>query len=1332
MAEEIQRRILSVDDGVDDSRRIAVNATQSLYSGIVPPPPGDMTVLSSAIWHGTVHAGTVLGAAIGDLPAFLCREVGWTHEELGRRLAPAQIDAAVMIINGMKSGDRRAHDFLLADEAGFGKGRVLMTVALWCCRNGILPILLTKTSALFSNLWQDAIDIGAEDVFKRPFLINEQTSIVGLNGQGTLFGNISPKLHRTTIRDLHDLPEQFGLVMLTWSQLASKTNPKLDWLLHLGKTRKIMALGDECHTAVSRSALISQSAAQIRKASVGSCDTSATSARHVMNMASYRNIYPWLADLPLHTMESLPTRHQAWLAEMSVQSAIGHGKMIRREIDRSGVVIDVIEPPAEIIAKNNNVTNHFALILSEMRELWSLVRKYINDRNIAAEMQAESVGKTVPKSAKLFVAGNFYARMETICLQFDACISSDMTIDQACQQLIDGIQPTIILNMTMESAAKQILDIDAAITSDDSDAPPEASEDRSDDEEVIDIDLANRALTFPDILTLMLDNIASIVVSKQKSRLDLNAVGMEPMLARYERIAEMIGRMPDMPASPIDYIREGIVKRGEALFSKGKIPWAWNVGEISGRTAYLKDGRYVRRDEEMNDTIIKYNSGFLDCVIMTSAGSTGGSMHHTSGPTPESNLRRRPHSQIEVVGSRDPIERVQTRGRIARRGVISTPRYSILISGTPYSRCRLAIETAKEKMLNAAVSGSHRAGVDDDEINMLSPAGDGVARDMLVSNPDLADFLGIDLIYADPSDETWHVRRLMGRSMLLQCHDAENVMTRFRNGMKRESRHVRNIAVSQIGDGWERGEVMTLLEAGDKTSHPQSIWSQDTGITSISRTVPVAGWTRQELPALVPEVPDLAILQSRAEAALMPYLETVKPTWAKSVRHALSVANKPGLFPNVKRNPCVIERERYTRFLALMPKLKVGEAFILPDAMGEQRPAILTGVTIPTNPLQWRRYSLDYIVPGDKTVYVTDLVPFLEPESIHIPDNVIARSRFPDATDKERTETLFLLQGNIHRAILHAARANVGRKVEFGDDTGRFSSGIVLTRRERQAILAAPLLVPSVDCAKQLLEHGADLFCSNSMTIRRTASGIVIQIDTKGRNGRLDVILAGISGRKANSPSFPIPLNEVGQALEAVSHFYSISCSSHHRRTMANILDGEAPEYTQASAPAQAAGPEVVTSPPGSRMARTRIPVPARGSLAPEPVRPQAAPASRVSASRPSPAQRATSTIKTGGVAAPVSAPAAPSQTPARHILPPRGGNSNYAYVPPPPRRAAPEQKPSAPAAAPAPTPPASVRATSRLPPVRPAVITRRVPNQEKEAEKESTPPSAGQMNFGF
>lgn len=1336
MAEEIQRRILSVQDGVDDSRRIPVNASQSLYSGIVPPPPGDMTVLSSAIWHGTVYAGTALSAEIGDLSSFLCRELGWTPEQLVRRLAPAQIDATVMIIHGLMNNDRRAHDFLLADEAGFGKGRVLMTVALWCCRNGILPVVLTKTTALFSNLWQDAIDIGAEDIFRRPFLINEHTQIVGLNGQGTIFGNISPKLHRSTIRDKKDLPDEFGLVMLTWSQLAAKTNAKLDWILHLGGTRRIMAIGDECHTAVSRSALIAQSAAKIRNVAIGSCDTSATSARHVMNMASYRNIYPWLADLPLHTMETMPHRHRAWLAEMSVQAAIRNGKMIRREIDRSGVVIDVIEPSQDVISDNKALSDYFGQTLSEMRELWKLVKAYVDSRNTAAEMQAESIGKTVPKSAKMSVAGNFYARMDTICLQFDACVSADMAISLACQQLLEGIQPTIILNMTMESAAKQILGIDS-IVSDEGDAAPSSDEDAEDGP--IDIDLANRPLTFPDILMLMLDNIVSIVVSKQKSRLDLNAVGMEPMLMRYERVASMIQNMPvEMPASPIDYIREGIIARGKALFAEKKIPWEWNVGEISGRTAYLKDGRYVRREEDMNETIIGYNSGFLDCIIMTAAGSTGGSMHHTAGPTPESNKRRRPHSQIEVVGSRDPIERIQTRGRIARRGVISTPRYAILISGTPYSRCRLAIETAKEKMLNAAVSGVHRAGVENDAINMLSPAGDGVARDILISNPDLAEYLGIDLIYADPNDETWHVRRLMGRSMLLPCDEAEKMMSRFLNGMKRESRHVRNIAVSQIGNGWEMSETMTLLEAGDKHSHPQSIWFQDTGVATLTRKVPITGRTQMDLPPLAAEVPDLPILKKRAETALLPYLESVKPLWAKSVKHALSVANKPGLFPNIKRNACVLERERYNRFMALMPHLKVGEAFILPDAMGEQRPAILTNISIPSNPLAWRRYSLDYIVPGDKTVYVTDLIPFLETESIYIADNAKARSRFPMTPEGERTETLFVLQGNIHRAILHASRADVGRKVEFGNTSGGFFSGIVLTRRERQAIMAAPLLVPSVDCAKSLLAAGADLFCANSLTIRGTSSGIVIQVDTKGRNGRLDVILAGICGCKANSASFPVPLNEVGRALEAVSFFYSIACASRHRPVMAQIMDGVNLPQIRAEQPNQrmeapAPAPAVRNTHP-TRTPASRIRVPARGAVASPAPTPQASsPQAKPTHARAVPERRAITSIGSVKASAPVQ-PAPPSSDKEtgpeiKRPIPPPRRNSGYNFVPPPPRTGTPSRPPVKAATPPRP----SSRASLRLPPARSPFVSRRTASEkdtDKEEEKAKKPTS--QMNFGF
>ncbi len=1328
---EIQRHLIVTHDGIDDRLRVPVNATQSLYSGVVLPPPGDMTVLSSAIWHGTVLAGRALSEKIGDFSAFLMRELHWSKEELNKSLAPAQIDAAVMIIHGLMNKDRRAHDFLLSDEAGFGKGRVLMTVALWCRRNGILPIVLTKTSSLFSNLWQDAIDIGATADFKRPFIVNERISIVSLNGQGTIFGNISPKLHRNTIRNKEDIPDEFGIVMLTWSQLASKNNPKLDWILDLGKNRKIMTIGDECHTAVSRSALIAQSAAEIRRESIGSCDTSATSARHIMNMASYRNIYPWLAELPLHTMETMPTMHQAWLAELSVQQAIGNGKMIRREIDRSGVTIDILQPDDDAIAQNYVVSDHFAAILSEMRSLWLQTKQYVSTINVIAESKAEEAGKILPKSARLAVAGNFYNRLETISLQFDACVSAEKTIEVACGQLLDGIQPSIILNMTMESAASQLMSIDL---NGGDDTEPTVSSSDDDDEDVIEIDLANRPLTFPDILRLMLDNTVSVVMNRQKSRLDLSKQNMQQMRDRYEHILEMIEAMPgDMPASPIDYIRDGIEAKGKELFRQGKIPWAWKVGEISGRSAKLIDGRYVRRNETTNEVIIEYNNGTVDSVIMTAAGSTGGSMHHTAGPTPESNARRRPHSQIEVVGSRDPVERIQTRGRIARRGVISTPRYAILLSGTPYSQCRLAVETAKEKMLNASVSGSHRAGVDDTEINMLSAAGDAIARDMLVANPDLADHLGIDLVYADPSDETWHVRRLMGRSMMLSCADAINVMSRFKAGMQREARHVRNISVSQIGSGWSFSDHMTLLEPGDTSAHPQSIWNADTGIASISRVVPVSGKIQSELPPLSPDGPDLKIVKTRAENALIGHLESVRPSWAKSVKHALSVVNKPGLFPSIKRNPCVIENERYHRFLNIVSKLKIGEAFILPDAMGENRPAILVNIVIPSNPLQWRKYSLDYIVPGDKTVYVTDLMPFIEPESIYIADNAKARSRFPQSLDATRTETLFILQGNMPRAILHASRAGVGRKVEFVDDQDRAYSGIVLTKKERQAILAAPLFVPSTDCAKKLMEKGVDLFCANSLTIRQNSMGMTIQVDTKGRNGKLDVILAGIAGCKANSPTFNIPLNETGQALDAVGYFYSIACSSRCRKTITQIMDGMQMRDTA----------------PSAHMPETNI-IPVRGSVGTIP------PASRAMPPRPSPAVSAPNTMPSrqtpsantsreapkrsiaamAGNKAPSSPPQPqPPRPPTATIIPPRTHGGNNFVRPNAPTRVVAQPRPQQPARAtqPSASPPVTKPTISpRLPPVRSGAAIARHTQPDKSASSSAPQSPSEQMKFQF
>jgi hypothetical protein len=99
-------------------------------------------------------------------------------------------------------------------------------------------------------------------------------------------------------------------------------------------------------------------------------------------------------------------------------------------------------------------------------------------------------------------------------------------------------------------------------------------------------------------------------------------------------ILKDISKLPDnIPLLPIDVVRQKLLEKG------------YNVGEVSGRNLFLEKTEIVEimengqqiskqawkpkqnKDRNPTKSIIKFQNGEYDAIVITKAGSTGYSMH---------------------------------------------------------------------------------------------------------------------------------------------------------------------------------------------------------------------------------------------------------------------------------------------------------------------------------------------------------------------------------------------------------------------------------------------------------------------------------------------------------------------------------------------------------------------------------------------------------------------------------------------------------------------------------------------------------------------------------
>ena len=84
----------------------------------------------------------------GQIDEFVAKELNWTVKEMWTYLAAEQVDAVAMAIHNHKNGSA----FILGDQTGIGKGRVVASMIRYAIINGYVPVFMTQKPTLFDDM----------------------------------------------------------------------------------------------------------------------------------------------------------------------------------------------------------------------------------------------------------------------------------------------------------------------------------------------------------------------------------------------------------------------------------------------------------------------------------------------------------------------------------------------------------------------------------------------------------------------------------------------------------------------------------------------------------------------------------------------------------------------------------------------------------------------------------------------------------------------------------------------------------------------------------------------------------------------------------------------------------------------------------------------------------------------------------------------------------------------------------------------------------------------------------------------------------------------------
>lgn len=741
----------------------------------------------------------------GDIDAYVAEELGWTLGDLEERLAAEQVDAVALAMHqgGLGRG------FILGDNTGIGKGRVLATLMAWGVKQGKKPIFVTSKAGLFADIMRDLRDIGEADLLK-PLVLNDIPEIKDADGhtilKNTPAKDISPLIDERTIGKDHNA------VFMTYSQVNREIGKsrKAQWLASVAEDNVLLL--DEVHNAAGPD---SNTGANILHAVRGSSfvvGSSGTYAKRPDNLGVYEFTSMFDGTDPetlISTVAGGGTEYQEVLSTMLAES----GQMIVRSHQAAPSPSPQLVDVSYDGLSAREITDRLAVVLDALTGLSEGTGEMVNERNDEIKKLLENMPEQVRKQHNHWQSRrlNFGSVMHNVVRQAMFAMKTKGVVDEVKRAIGEGRRVVVGIDNTMESyltGVMQDIAIEMAQTADSTDSDANLVDPLKDGESKSRGVPAN--ITYRDTIHRMLNRLIMIEDTDRYGNVSkAPAFNVERMRADYEegvlmeRIAsgkadqedqlamayfeseQLIDELPeDLPASPIDYIRHELEKAGIVS------------GEITGRSLRIdysdeENGPvFAKRTKEDRDRLKvaeRFNHADCQVIFVNSSGAEGVSLHGHKDFTNNED-REMLFAQIPY----DISTYNQLAGRIDRSGAREgyTPHYRLLGLDIPAEKRQMANLIRKDSSLKANTRADREGKVEMYGVPMMNRVGDQVAFETLRDLPNvdsICDKLGVDIkqegekfsatsFAAGIGNDTGLYSKVMSRLSRMQLSEAEPIV----------------------------------------------------------------------------------------------------------------------------------------------------------------------------------------------------------------------------------------------------------------------------------------------------------------------------------------------------------------------------------------------------------------------------------------------------------------------------------------------------------------------------------------------------------------------------
>jgi hypothetical protein len=713
------------------------------------------TLVPTNLWTVINDALARVEANHGPIDQYVARELGYEMDAEGmyfmgeidgkpakiRPFSAEQIDSIGLAMDNIEKNT----GFIIGDQTGIGKGRVVAAAIRYAHKKGMVPLFVTEKPDLYGDMWRDLHDIGFDKYLGRPiemFMTNAGTR-VPMDEEAVMWsaerdaakdtgekiperrGVFSPpqdtKKASAKMRDILRGAYKPDVVFTTYDQMNSWRSQETDRRQFLRQIapRSFLIL-DETHNAGGQGAAATDRMARgVAPPRSVVFREAVDSAQAILYSSATYAKSPKVMDLFARTDMSFAVEDKDQLAELieaggvPLQQAVSSmlarsGQYIRRERSFEGISYDVETAPVEI--------ESYRQFSESLRSIFRFDLAFEDDRADIAQRIAAELGAGTARDGGTGDAGArttaFASVMHNAVNQMVLSIKARAAGQRAVQALRDGEKPVVALSSTMESFIT-----DAA----------EAAGIKSGEPITLD---------FGDVLRRYLERTRRVTITmpddtKRHVMIKFNQMPAN-LVDRYRDVEAFLAGLDfsHMPISPIDYIRNEIKKAG------------YSVKEITGRDTMIDySGNapvYGARPKNEQGTtgkrvsIKEFNDGKLDALILNRSGSTGVSLH-----AKDTYKDRRKRRMILVQANPNIDTHMQMLGRVNRTGQVVLPAYTQLMADIPAEARPAAVLLKKMASLNANTTASRKGALSGDNVDFINEYGDRVVAEILDADMNL-------------------------------------------------------------------------------------------------------------------------------------------------------------------------------------------------------------------------------------------------------------------------------------------------------------------------------------------------------------------------------------------------------------------------------------------------------------------------------------------------------------------------------------------------------------------------------------------------------------------